>query len=438
MTWIRSALLGTALLFLTACGESALLPVGASYGPHPSLPEPKPEWFPTYNVPATVGWKAGEAPAPAPGLMVKEFARDLEHPRWLLVLPNGDVLAAESRHKVKWANTMGFGGWLPSLVQRISALWAPESPNRITLLRDGDGDGVAETKTVFLTGLRSPFGMTLVGDTLYVANTNALMAYPYRTGETRITATGRKVTDLPEGDINHHWTKNVIASPDGSRLYVTIGSNSNIGDNGMEAERDRAMIWEVDPATGRHRVFASGIRNPNGMGWSMDGMLWTVSNERDGLGGDLVPDYLTSVRDGGFYGWPYSYFGRHVDRRVEPQNPGLVAKAIAPDYALGTHTAALGLTFSTGQALGPAYADGVFIGQHGSWNRKPANGYRVIFVRFENNRPVGEPFEVLAGFLNSDGEARGRPVGVAIDTRGALLVADDAGNKIWRVTAAGP
>jgi glucose/arabinose dehydrogenase len=370
--------------------------------------------------------------------MVKEFARDLEHPRWLLVLPNGDVLAAESSHKVKWANTMGFGGWLPSLVQRISALWAPESPNRITLLRDSDGDGVAETRNVFLTGLKSPFGMALMGDTLYVANTNALTAYPYREGDTRITAAGRKVTDLPEGDINHHWTKNVIASPDGSRLYVTIGSNSNIGDNGMEAERDRAMIWEVDPATGRHRVFASGIRNPNGMGWSADGTLWTVSNERDGLGGDLVPDYLTSVRDGGFYGWPYSYFGPHVDRRVEPQNPELVAKAIAPEYALGTHTAALGLTFSTGQTLGPAYAEGVFIGQHGSWNRKPANGYRVIFVRFENNRPVGEPMEVLTGFLNSDGDARGRPVGVAIDTRGGLLVADDGDNKIWRVTAASP
>jgi glucose/arabinose dehydrogenase len=264
------------------------------------------------------------------------------------------------------------------------------------------------------------------------------MAYPYRAGALRITDPGRKVTDLPEGDINHHWTKNVIASPDGSRLYVTIGSNSNIGDNGMEAERDRAMIWEVEPATGQHRVFASGIRNPNGMGWSADGTLWTVSNERDGIGGDLVPDYLTSVRDGGFYGWPYSYFGPHVDRRVEPQNPALVAKAITPDYALGTHTAALGLAFAAGQALGSTYADGVFIGQHGSWNRKPANGYRVIFVRFENNRPVGEPLEVLTGFLNSDGDARGRPVGVAIDTRGGLLVADDAGNRVWRVTANAP
>jgi glucose/arabinose dehydrogenase len=438
MPSIRKALLIAALLSLAGCGDNAVLPANVSYGPNPPLPEPKPELFPTYNVPSTAGWKAGEAPAPAAGLMVKEFARELQHPRWLLVLPNGDVLVAESSHKVKWGDTMGFGGWLPSLVQRISALFDSESPNRISLLRDRDGDGVAETKTVFLEGLKSPFGMALVGGTLYVANTNTLMAYPYQAGETRITAPGRKIADLPEGEINHHWTKNVIASPDGSRLYVTIGSNSNTGDNGMEAERDRAMIWEVDPASGSHRVFASGIRNPNGMGWSADGVLWTVSNERDGLSGDLVPDYLTSVRDGGFYGWPYSYYGRHVDERVQPQKPELVAKAIAPDYALGTHTAALGLAFSNGQALGPAYAEGVFIGQHGSWNRKPANGYRVIFVRFADNRPVGEPLEVLTGFLNSDGDARGRPVGVAIDGKGGLLVADDAGNKVWRVTANTP
>jgi glucose/arabinose dehydrogenase len=438
MRWILKSLAAAALLPLAACGDNAVLPADASYGPSPALPAPRPELFPTYNVPATVGWKAGEAPTPGAGLMVKEFARDLTHPRWLLVLPNGDVLVAESNHKVQWADTMGFGGWLPSLVQRISARFAPDSPNRITLLRDRDHDGVAETRSVFLEGLNAPFGMALVGDTLYVANTGSLMAYPYQAGETRITAPGRKVTDLPEGPIDHHWTKNVIASRDGGKLYVTIGSNSNAGENGMEAERDRAMIWEVDPATGSHRVFASGIRNPNGMGWTADGVLWTVSNERDGRSGDLVPDYLTAVKEGGFYGWPYSYYGRHVDQEVQPQNPQMVAKAIAPDYALGTHTASLGLAFATGQGLGPAYADGVFVGQHGSWNRKPANGYRVIFVPFRNNKPVGKPVEVLGGFLNSDGKARGRPVGVTIDGGGALLVADDGGNKIWRVTAAPP
>jgi glucose/arabinose dehydrogenase len=427
----------TALLFLAGCNDNAVLPPNASYGANPTLPPPAEEIWPLYNVPSAVGWKEGEGPAPAPGLRVQSFARDLEHPRWLLVLPNGDVLVAESSHKVKWADSMGFGGWLPSLVQRISGLFAKPSPDRITLLRDADGDGAAELKTPYITGVKSPFGMTLVGDTLYVAATNALMAYPWRAGETQAGA-GRKVIDLPEGEINHHWTKNVIASPDGSRLYVTIGSNSNIGDNGLEAERDRAMIWEVDPATGAHRVFASGIRNPNGMAWSGDAVLWTVSNERDGLGGDLVPDYLTSVRDGGFYGWPWSYYGPHVDARVEPANPQMVAKAIAPDYALGTHTASLGLTFANGQALGERFASGVFVGQHGSWNRKPVNGYRVIFVPFVNNRPEGMPVEVLSGFLNGDGDARGRPVGVAIDGKGALLVADDAGNRIWRVTAVTP
>ncbi len=429
--------LACSLLTLAACGDNSVLPVGASYGPNPTLPAPAPETLPTYNVPSTVGWKEGEGPSPAPGLQVHSFARDLDKPRWLLVLPNGDVLVAESTHKVRWANTHGFGGWLPSLAQRIGGLFASESPDRVTLLRDADGDGVAELKTPYITRVKSPFGMALVGDTLYVAATDALMAYTWQAGATRAGA-GRKVIDLPDGAINHHWTKNVIASPDGSKLYVTIGSNSNIGDNGLEAERDRAMIWEVDPTAGTHRVFASGIRNPNGMAWSGDGTLWTVSNERDGLGGDLVPDYLTSVKDGGFYGWPWSYYGPHVDARVTPANPAMAAKATAPDHALGTHTAALGLTFAGNQALGPAFADGVFIGQHGSWNRKPANGYRVIFVPFVNNRPTGMPVEVLTNFLNTDGDARGRPVGVAIDGKGALLVADDGGKRIWRVTAAAP
>jgi glucose/arabinose dehydrogenase len=311
------------------------------------------------------------------------------------------------------------------------------SANRITLLRDADGDGVVDQRTVFLDDLSSPFGMALIGNDFYVANTDAVVRFPYEEGQTQITARSEKVVDLPAGPINHHWTKNLIASLDGSLLYATVGSNSNVAENGITAEEGRAAVWQIDPATGRHRVFASGLRNPNGMAWEPEtGVLWTVVNERDEIGSDLVPDYLTSVRDGGFYGWPYSYFGDHVDERVQLQRPDLVAQAIVPDYALGAHTASLGLCFAEGGSLPAEFASGAFVGQHGSWNRDPHSGYKVIFVPFEGGEPAGDPVDVLTGFLSDDGEALGRPVGVVIDRQGALLVADDVGNKVWRVTAA--
>jgi glucose/arabinose dehydrogenase len=314
---------------------------------------------------------------------------------------------------------------------------AVPSANRITLLRDADGDGVAETRSVFLTGLNSPFGMALVGDQLYVANTDAIVKFPYKEGDTKITASGTKLADLPGGPLNHHWTKSLIASPDGSKLYVGVGSNSNVAENGIEKEEGRAAIWEVDTATGEHRVFASGLRNPVGMAWeSGSKALWTAVNERDELGSDLVPDYMTSVRDGGFYGWPYSYYGQNVDSRVKPPRPDLVATALKPDYALGPHTASLGLAWSEGTSLPDPFSQGMFVGQHGSWNRKPRSGYKVIFVPFSGGKPSGEPVDVLTGFVKDNGDAMGRPVGVTLDKHGALLVADDVGNAIWRVTSA--
>jgi glucose/arabinose dehydrogenase len=310
------------------------------------------------------------------------------------------------------------------------------SANRITLLRDTNGNGVADLRSVLLEGLNSPFGMALVGNNLYVANSDAVLRFTYTAGATHITAPGIKVVDLPAGPINHHWTKNLIASADGTRLYVTVGSNSNVGERGMAVEEERSAIWEVDIKSGAHRIFASGLRNPNGLAWEpLSGALWTVVNERDELGSDLVPDYMTSVRDGGFYGWPYSYYGQHVDARVKPQRPDLVASAIAPDYALGPHTASLGLASSAGTTLPAVFADGMFIGQHGSWNRRPHSGYKVIFVPFKNGMPIGAPIDVLTGFLSEDGSAYGRPVGVALDRQGALLVADDVGNVVWRVTS---
>jgi glucose/arabinose dehydrogenase len=431
MRKVSTLLLLSVALALSACGQNASLSPGTGYGKNPTLPKPKAEFFPTYNVPSNKGWKKGETPTPAPGLSVKAFAKDLKHPRWLYVLPDGDVLVAESNRGPTWSDTMGFGGYVESLMQRIGGLFT-KSVGQITLLRDADGDGVAEAKSLFLSNLNAPIGMVLVDGTLYIANTDALMAYPYKEGETKISALGRKVTDLPGGPIDHHWTKNVVASRDGTKLYVTIGSNSNAGENGLDVEQDRARIWEVDPKTGAHRTYASGIRNPNGLDWKGD-TLWTVSNERDEFGGDLVPDYLTSVKDGGFYGWPFSYYGQHVDFRVTPQDPAIVAKAIQPDYATGTHTATLGLVFADKAKLGPAFTDGAFIAQHGSWNRKPTNGYRVAFVHFAGDVPTGMPADVLTGFLTEDGDARGRPVGLAIDNSGALLVADDSGNVIWRV-----
>jgi glucose/arabinose dehydrogenase len=432
----RSALLAAPMvLVLAACAPGASLPVEQGFGPNPVLPEAKKQALPVVKIAKVVGWAAGETPKVADGLKVAALASGLDHPRWLYVLPNGDVLVAETNSPERPGDSGGLKGWIASKIM-ASAGAGTKSPNRLILLRDANGDGVAEVKTTFLTGLNSPFGMSLIGDTLYVANTDAVMAFPYVAGETNITAKGRKVADLPGGPINHHWTKNILASADGTTLYATSGSNSNVGENGMEAEVNRAAILAIDVKTGATRVFASGIRNPNGLAWNpQSGALWTAANERDEIGNDLVPDYMTSVKEGGFYGWPYSYYGQTVDSRVSPQRPDLVAKAIKPDYALGAHTASLGLAFYEGTALPAAYVNGAFIGQHGSWNRKPVNGYKVLFVPFKDGKPNGVQQDILTGFLNDKGEARGRPAGVAVDKAGGVLVADDVGNVVWRVTA---
>lgn len=423
---------------LAACGDTALLPPEAGMGANPTLPKPSKTLFPTVNIAPAKGWPEGAMPTPMAGLGVTALAGGLDHPRWVYVLPNGDVLVAESNAPPKPEDGKGIRGWFMKKVMGRAGAGAPTA-NRITLLRDADGDGKAESRSVFLEDLNSPFGMVLVGNDFYVANTDTVVRFPYQPGQTRITAAPVKVVDLPAGPINHHWTKNIIASPDGSKLYVTVGSNSNVGERGMEAETGRAAIWEVDAKTGSHRVFASGLRNPNGMGWAPgSGALWTVVNERDEIGSDLVPDYLTSVRDGVFYGWPYSYYGRHVDDRVKPPRPDLVAQAVSPDYALGSHVAPLGMVFSEGNALPPSLAMGVFIGEHGSWNRVPHSGYKVVFVPFRQGLPAGLPVDVLTGFLSPEGHAYGRPVGVAMDKRGALLVADDVGNVVWRVSASQP
>jgi len=425
---------GALMLGLAGCGDVATLPVEAGYGPSPKLPEPVESLIPTVNIAEATGWPAGRTPIAAPGLQVRAFAKGLDHPRWLHVLPNGDVLVAETDAPPKPEDSSGIRGWIAKTIMARAGS-GTASANRITLLRDSDGDGTVDKRTVFLDGLNSPFGMTLVGDRLYVANTDALVRFPYRSGATRIDAAGEKVVDLPAGPINHHWTKNVIASADGSRLYVTSGSNSNVAENGMAAEENRAAILEVDPENKTLRLFASGLRNPNGLAWQPDsGQLWTTVNERDEIGSDLVPDYMTSVQDGAFYGWPYSYYGAHVDERVTPQRPDLVKKALVPDYALGAHTASLGLAFYEGSLLPERYRHGAFVGQHGSWNRKPRSGYKVIFVPFSGGKPSGAAEDVLTGFVNEDEQAMGRPVGVAVDQSGALLVADDVGNVIWRVT----
>ena len=420
---------------LAACGETSSLQVSDGTGPSPKLPEPNKTLMPTVNIAPAIGWPDGAKPVAASGTQVAAFADGLDHPRWLYVLPNGDVLVAETNAPPKPDDGKGIKGWVMKKVMGRAGAGVP-SPNRITLLRDKDQDGIAETRTVFLENLNSPFGMTLVGNDLYVADTDRLLRFHYEDGATAIKSQPIKVVDLPGGTLNHHWTKNVIASKDGSKLYVTVGSNSNVGENGMDQEEGRAAIWEVDRATGNHRIFASGIRNPNGLAWEpSSGALWTAVNERDEIGSDLVPDYITSVKDGGFYGWPYSYYGQHIDVRVEPQHPEMVAKAIAPDYAVGPHTASLGLTFAEGNKLPAQFKEGAFIGQHGSWNRKPHSGYKVIFVPFSAGKPSGQPVDVLTGFLNDEEKAMGRPVGVVIDQQGDLLVADDVGNKVWRVSA---
>ncbi len=430
-------IVGAALTALAACGQSNGQQNSAiGYGPNPQLPKPSKSLIPTVKVSDVVGWPAGVTPRAPAGFRVQPFAQGLDHPRWLLVLPNGDVLVAESNAPPKKEPPHGLKGFFEKMLMKKAGAGVP-SANRITLLRDADHDGVAEMKVPFLTNLYSPFGMALVGDTLYVANADAIVAFPYAAGVTRITAAPRKVADLPGGPINHHWTKNIIASPDGKLLYATVGSNSNVGENGIENETDRAAILQVDPATGEKRVFASGLRNPNGLSWNpANGELWTAVNERDELGNDLVPDYMTSVREGGFYGWPYSYFGRHVDKRVKDKDrrPDLVERATVPDYALGAHTASLGLTFYTGKSFPAHYWGGTFVGQHGSWNRNPQAGYKVIFVPFVDGKPAGPVEDFLTGFLDANGKAQGRPVGVTVDASGALLVADDVGNAVWRVS----
>ena len=414
-------MVGVVVLALAACGEVATLPILAGTGQLPTLPLPRQTLIPTVHIAPAKGWPPGATPQAGSGTRVAAFARGLDHPRWLHVLPNGDVLVAETNAPPQPEDAKGIKGWLMGLGMTRAGADAP-SANRITLLRDTDGDGVADLRSVLLEGLNSPFGMALVGNDLYVANSDAVLRFAYAAGDTRITAPGFKLVVLPAGAINHHWTRNLIASADGIKLFVTVGSNSNAAERGMAAEAGRAAIWEVDTESGAHRIFASGLRNPNGLAWEpFSAALWTVVNERDELGSDLVPDYMTSVRDGGFYGWPYSYYGQHIDMRVKPRQPALVAKAIAPDYALGPHTASLGLASSTGTTLPAALANGMFIGQHGSWNRRPHSGYKVIFVPFENGKPSGAaPVDVLTGFLSEEGSAFGRPVGVALDKQGAL------------------
>ncbi|MEQ9639836.1 MAG: sorbosone dehydrogenase family protein [Alphaproteobacteria bacterium] len=437
---LRNKLIGLAVIVVAVVaaiavlfGEEADLPVSAGIGPDPILPEPKRTLIPTVKVAPATGWPDGGKPTPASGLRVNAFADGLDHPRWLYVLPNGDVLVAETNLPAK--DPDGLIGWIEKQVMDKAGAGVP-SADRITLLRDADGDGVAEVREPFLRNLHSPFGMALIGDQLYVANTDAVLRFPYTEGQVGIQAEGERVAELPAGPNNRHWTKSLVASADGTHLYVGVGSNSNIAENGMDQEVNRAAILEIDVVGGATRVFASGLRNPVGMDWEPEsGALWVAVNERDELGSDLVPDYMTKVHGGGFYGWPWSYFGDHVDARVEPQRPDMVAKAIKPDYALGPHTASLGLSFAAGNKLPARFASGAFVSQHGSWNRDPPSGYKVIFVPFAEGQPAGRPEDVLTGFLGEKGEALGRPVGVVIDGRGALLVADDVGNVIWRVSS---
>ena len=410
---------------LASCGGAARLPLSAGIGPDPALPPPERSLIPVVDIAPATGWPQGVTPVAAPGHTVRAFASGLDHPRSLYVLPNGDVLVAETNAPPRPKAAEGLKGLAMKFVMKRMGAAVP-SANRITLLRDANRDGVAEIRTTFLEELNSPFGMALVGSTLYVANTDAVVRFPYQLGETRITAPAVKVVDLPAGPRNYHWTKGLVASADGRKLYVSVGSNSNVAEHGMDEEAGRAAIWEIDAASGEHRIFAWGLRNAVSLAWEpASGALWAVVNERDELGSDLVPDYLTSVRQGGFYGWPFSYWGQRVDERVQPQRPDLVARAIKPDYGLGAHVAPLGLAFSR---------DGAFVGQHGSWNRRPPSGYNVVFVPFQDGMPSGPPAEVLSGFRGPQGEGYGRPVGVALDRRGGLLVADDVGNVVWRVS----
>jgi glucose/arabinose dehydrogenase len=431
------ALTCASALTLAACNDDSSFNPQDQVGPNPPLPEPQQFLFPPMRLSKIVGWKEGEKPTVAQGLKIEALATDLQHPRSLYVLPNGDVLVVESKspgvQPIARPKDL-IMGWIESMV---TSGGDTGPSNRITLLRYGD-DGKPQTRTVFLDHLHSPFGVALVGSDLYVASTDAIMRYPYKTGDTAISDAGATLTPLPGGPIDHHWTKSLVASRDGSLLYVGVGSNSNITENGLEAEKNRAAIWEVDRANGRWRIFASGLRNPNGLTWEPEsGALWAVINERDELGDNLVPDYLTSVKDGGFYGWPYSYYGQHLDPRVQPQRPDLVEKAIVPDYSLSSHVAPLGLVFYTADSLPQKYRGGAFVGEHGSWDRRIFNGYKVVFVPFSGGHPSGKAEDVVTGFLDADQHARGRPVGLAVDKTGALLIADDVGNTVWRVSPAG-
>ncbi|MET0258437.1 MAG: sorbosone dehydrogenase family protein [Methylobacterium sp.] len=415
--------------------ESASLDFAAGTGANPTLPPPNPTVMPTVNIARVAGWENGAKPVAAQGLAVAAFATGLTHPRWIVTLPNGDVLVAEANKPKTDDPSTGIADWVADKVKSMAGAGVP-SPDKITLLRDKDGDGQAEERHDFLKNLHSPFGMALVGGDLYVANADALVKVPYQEGQTEITATPEKVVDLPSG-INHHWTKNVIASADGRKLYVTVGSNSNVGENGLDKETGRAAIWVYDIASKDFRAFATGLRNPNGLALEpQTGALWTAVNERDEIGSDLVPDYITHVQEGGFYGWPWAYWGTNADARVQPANPDKVAKSIAPDYAVGTHTASLGIAFSANSALPEAWKSGLFVAQHGSWNRRPKSGYKVLYVPFADGKPAGKPIDALTGFLNADEKAQGRPVDVTLDKGGALLVTDDVGKAVWRVTGA--
>ncbi|UIK08426.1 PQQ-dependent sugar dehydrogenase [Neorhizobium galegae] len=435
---MRSLILGTSVLSLSlglgASAQEARFDLSQQIGPNPFLPDPSPSLIPDVKVAEVVGWKDGETPTVPDGLKVTAYAKDLANPRTVHTLSNGDVLVVQSRGPAgepisrpkdfirDWVMSIAHGG-------------EQKESNVITLLRDTNRDGMVDERHDLLKKLDSPFGLAWIDNTLYVATTSAILAYPYELGRNEITAQPKTLTPLPGGPINHHWTKDLALSPDGRTLYVSVGSNSNIVENGFEAEKGRAAIWQVDRQTGAARVFASGLRNPNGLSFNPEtGALWTVVNERDELGPNLVPDYMTSVEDGAFYGWPWSYYGNHVDARVHPPRPDMVEKAIQPDYALSSHVAALGLTFSMNSALPAAYANGAFIGEHGSWNRDSFNGYKVIFVPFQNGKPSGKAQDVVTGFIQGN-QAKGRPVGVGIDGTGALLVADDAGNTVWRVAS---
>ncbi|MFT4584585.1 MAG: glucose/arabinose dehydrogenase [Gammaproteobacteria bacterium] len=433
----RSTTLGALTVLMstmfTGCAEYATLPVSSGTGPNPTLPAPNRTLIPTVNIARATAWGPGESPRAATGFKVSLFAAGLEHPRWLYVLPNGDVLVAESNAPAK--PVTGLKSWITKKVMARAGAGV-KSPDRITLLRDTHGDGIADLRDTFLQGLRSPIGMALIDSTFYVANTNAVVHVPYSRGQTRIDGSPETLVELPAEPINHHWTKNLLASKDGKFLYVSVGSNSNVAENGLTAERGRAAILEIDRDGGASRVFASGLRNPVGLDWHpVSGELWTTVNERDELGSDLVPDYLTSVQRGGFYGWPYSYYGQHIDTRVQPQEPERVAAAIKPDYALGPHTASLGFTFYDGNGLPEHYNNGAFIAQHGSWNRRPRSGYKVVFVPFAGGHPRGELQDVLTGFIDTDDNARGRPVCVVVWHDGSLLVSDDVGNRVWRISA---